>query len=164
MAAVTVCSDFGVQEEEICHYFHLFPIYLLCYNAARCHDLSFFNSLKLALSFSFLTLIKRVDLQCINFCYTEKWFSYTFFFYILLHLWFIIGYWIHIPLLYSRAVLFIHSVYNGLHLLTPTSLSVPKPSPLWQPQVCFLCLWVCFHFVDRFICVIFWISQISDII
>ena len=25
MAAVTVCSDFGAQEEEICHYFHLFP-------------------------------------------------------------------------------------------------------------------------------------------
>jgi len=26
MAAVTVRSDFGAQEEEICHYFHLFPI------------------------------------------------------------------------------------------------------------------------------------------
>ena len=25
MATVTVCSDFGAQEEEICHYFHLFP-------------------------------------------------------------------------------------------------------------------------------------------
>ena len=25
MTAVTVCSDFGAQEEEICHYFHLFP-------------------------------------------------------------------------------------------------------------------------------------------
>ena len=81
-------------------------------------------SLKLALSLSSLTLIKRVDLQCVNFCYTENWFSYTFFFYILLHLWFIIGYWIYIPLLFSRAVLFIHSVCNGLHLLTPTSLSI----------------------------------------
>ena len=28
MAAVTVRSDFGAQEEEICHYFHLFPFYL----------------------------------------------------------------------------------------------------------------------------------------
>ena len=28
MAAVTICSDFRTQEEEICHYFHLFPYYL----------------------------------------------------------------------------------------------------------------------------------------
>ena len=26
MAAVTICGDFKAQEEEICHYFHLFPI------------------------------------------------------------------------------------------------------------------------------------------
>ena len=25
MTAVTICSDFRAQEEEICHYFHLFP-------------------------------------------------------------------------------------------------------------------------------------------
>ena len=25
MAAVTISSDFAAQEEEICHYFHLFP-------------------------------------------------------------------------------------------------------------------------------------------
>ena len=29
MAAVTVCSDFGAKEEEICHYFHLCPLYML---------------------------------------------------------------------------------------------------------------------------------------
>ena len=28
MAAVTVCSDFRAQEEEICHHIHLFPFYL----------------------------------------------------------------------------------------------------------------------------------------
>ena len=42
MAAVTIHSDFGAQEEEICHYFHLFPVYLPCSNGARCHNLSFF--------------------------------------------------------------------------------------------------------------------------
>ena len=42
-AAVTVRSDFGAQEEEICHYFHLSPFYLPCSNGAGCHDLSFFN-------------------------------------------------------------------------------------------------------------------------
>ena len=27
MAAVIICSDFRAQEEEICHYFQLFPLY-----------------------------------------------------------------------------------------------------------------------------------------
>ena len=40
---VTICSDFRAQEEEICHYFHLFPFYLPRSNGAECHDLSFFN-------------------------------------------------------------------------------------------------------------------------
>ena len=29
MAAVTVCSDFGAQENKICHCFHFLPFYLL---------------------------------------------------------------------------------------------------------------------------------------
>ena len=28
MAAITICSDFGAQENEIRHCFHFFPIYL----------------------------------------------------------------------------------------------------------------------------------------
>ena len=28
MVAVTIRSDFGAQEEEICHYIHLFPFYV----------------------------------------------------------------------------------------------------------------------------------------
>ena len=31
IAAVTVCSDFGVQENKVCDYFHCFPIYLQCF-------------------------------------------------------------------------------------------------------------------------------------
>ena len=62
MAAVTICSYFEAQEEEICHYFHLSPFYLLCSNGGRCYDLSFFliYSLNLALSLSSSTLIKRL--------------------------------------------------------------------------------------------------------
>ena len=63
MAAVTFRSNFGAQEEEICHYFHLFPFYLSCSNGAGCHDHSFFFlvfSLKAALSLSSFTLIKRL--------------------------------------------------------------------------------------------------------
>ena len=29
MASVTICSDFGVQENKVCHYFHFFPF--ICY-------------------------------------------------------------------------------------------------------------------------------------
>ena len=28
MTAVTICSDFGAQENKVCHCFHCFPIYL----------------------------------------------------------------------------------------------------------------------------------------
>ena len=56
----------------------------------------------------------------------------------------------------------IHS-RNSLHLLTPSSeLIPPRLSPPWQPQVYFLYLCVCF--VDRFICVIFYIPHIGDTI
>ena len=44
------------------------------------------------------------------------------------------------------------------------SPSYSLPSPPWQPQVCSLCLWVSFCFVDWFICAIFQITHISDII
>ena len=40
MAAVTVCNDFGAQENKICH---CFPIYLPWSLGTRCHDLSFLN-------------------------------------------------------------------------------------------------------------------------
>ena len=67
MAGVTG-SDFGAQEEEICHDSHLLPLYLPCSNGTGCHDLScwlffffflIFN-LKPALSLSSFTLIKSL--------------------------------------------------------------------------------------------------------
>ena len=36
MAAVTTCSDFGAQENEVCHCFYCFPIYLPWSNETRC--------------------------------------------------------------------------------------------------------------------------------
>ena len=54
MAAVTVCSDFGAQENKICHCFHFFPFCLPCSDGTRCHDLSFLNiEFKPAFSLSF---------------------------------------------------------------------------------------------------------------
>ena len=62
MAAVTVCSDFGAQENEICHCFYFFPIYLPQSDGTGCHDISFLNVLNFKPSFSLMsfTLIKRL--------------------------------------------------------------------------------------------------------
>ena len=43
MTAVIICSDFGVQENKVCHCFHCFPIYMLWNVGTRCHDLHFSN-------------------------------------------------------------------------------------------------------------------------
>ena len=69
---------------------------------------------------------------------------------------FITGYWIEFPVLYSRTLLLIHSIYNSLHLLIPKSQYSPlQPSfPLSTTSLFVLCLWVCFCFIDKFICVV----------
>ena len=41
MATVTICSDFGAQENKICHCFHFSPFYLLWSFGTRWHHLSF---------------------------------------------------------------------------------------------------------------------------
>ena len=54
MAAVTICIDFEAPKQEVCHYFHIFPFYVLCSDGARHHDLSFFSIYFEASSFSLL--------------------------------------------------------------------------------------------------------------
>ena len=44
MAAVTVCIDFGAQENQICYYFHFFPFYFPWSDMTGHHDLSFLNA------------------------------------------------------------------------------------------------------------------------
>ena len=61
MDAVTICSDFGAQENKVCHSFHCFPIYLPWSDGTWCHDLSFWMlNFKPAFSLSFFTFIKRL--------------------------------------------------------------------------------------------------------
>ena len=43
MAAVIICSDFGGQENKVCHCFYCFPIYLPWSDGTGCHDLGFLN-------------------------------------------------------------------------------------------------------------------------
>ena len=65
-AAVTVRSDFGAQEKEICHYFHLF-----CSTGARCHGLSFFNIVLSQLFHSPLSPSSRGSLIPLRFLWLE---------------------------------------------------------------------------------------------
>ena len=41
--AVTICSDFGAQENQVCHCFHCFPVYLPWSDGTGYHDLHFLN-------------------------------------------------------------------------------------------------------------------------
>ena len=43
MAAVTICSNFGAQENKACHCFRCLSIYLPWRDGTGCHDLSFLN-------------------------------------------------------------------------------------------------------------------------
>ena len=61
MAAVIVCSDFGAQENKICHCFHFFPFYLLWSDGLDATVLVFWMlSFKPAFSLSSFTFIKKL--------------------------------------------------------------------------------------------------------
>ena len=61
MAAITICSDFGAQENKACHCFHCFPIYLPWSDGTRWMILVFWMlSFRPAFSFSSFTFIKRL--------------------------------------------------------------------------------------------------------
>ena len=51
----------------------------------------------------------------------------AFFFLNSFPLWFVTGY--YFPVLYSWALLLLHSIYSSLQLLTPASYSIPPPAP-----------------------------------
>ena len=56
-----ICSDFGIQENKVCHCFHCFPIYLP-WRMPLCAMILVFwmSSFKLAFSLSSFTFIKRL--------------------------------------------------------------------------------------------------------
>ena len=61
MAAITICSDSGAQENKVSHCFHCFPIYLPWSDRTGCHNFSFsMLSFKPAFSLSSFTFIKRL--------------------------------------------------------------------------------------------------------
>ena len=54
MAAVTICSDFGAQNNQVWHCFHCFPIYLPWSDGTGCHILVFWM---LSFKPTFFTLV-----------------------------------------------------------------------------------------------------------
>ena len=61
IAAVAVHSDFGAQENKVCHCFHCFPIYLPWNDGTRWHELLFWMlSFKPVFSLSSFTFIRRL--------------------------------------------------------------------------------------------------------
>ena len=105
------------------------------FTEVKCH----FTSMGIAIIMTYFCFFSNLfysniaDLQCVNFCCSAKWFSYT---YVCIHsfsysfpLWFIIGYWLEFPVLCSRNLLFIHPVYNRSWLLIPNFPSFPSPPP-----------------------------------
>ena len=63
------CSDVRVQEQETCHCFHLFSIYLSQSNGTGCHDLS------LSVSFCFLILSFKRAFSLFSFTLIKRFFS-----------------------------------------------------------------------------------------
>ena len=62
---MTICSDFGAQENNFCHSFHCFPIYLPWSDGADAMIFIFWMlSLKPAFSLSSFTFIKRLFSSC----------------------------------------------------------------------------------------------------
>ena len=60
MAVVTICSDFGAQENKVCH-FHCYPMYLPWSDGTGCHDLHFWNvEFKVSFFMLLFHLIKRL--------------------------------------------------------------------------------------------------------
>ena len=95
------------------------------------------------------------DLQCVNFYCTAKWLSYTYT-YILFYNLFYYDLSQDIkqhPVLYRRTLLSI--LYIIVCICWSQTPNPSLPLALGNPQVCYLCLWAFFCFINKFICVIF---------
>ena len=109
----------------------------------------------------FIFIWSIVDLQwCINFCCIAKWFSYAHIYLNILHILFCCDSSQDIEyssLCYTVWLCYLSLIYILIASTNPKLpfLFSPTHPPHWQPQVCSLCHWVFFCFVDRFNCVIF---------
>ena len=93
----------------------------------------------------FLILLKYSWFTMFHFCCAIEWLSYTYpFFFIFFSSMVYHGIWNIVPWAIQRDLVVYPFYDKSLHLLTPTSQSIPSSSfhPL-TTKVCFLYLWVC---------------------
>ena len=76
---------------------------------------------------SFLLYSKVIQLSV---CVCVYMYIYIYTFLYSFPLWFITGYWIEFPVLYNRNWLFIHPLYNSLHLSQTPNPFLPHPTHL----------------------------------
>jgi len=72
---------------------------------------------------------------------------------------------VELSMLFIRSLLANHSMYLSVHMPVLNSHSIPLPlhlSPL--VIIIFQSLWVCFYSANKFICILFKVPYISDII
>ena len=119
MAVVTVCCDFGVQENKVCHCFHFSPIYLSWSDGTRCHDLCFLNWVLSQLFCSLLLPSIRGSLVPLHLL-PLKWHH--------LHIW---GCWYFC---YDQCVLLIRLS------LCPASFYIPRPNVPFPPGISWILL------------------------
>ena len=113
-----------------------------------------------------------VDLQRVNFCCIAKWIQFYIYIYVCIYIYAHFFIVFHYGL--SQDIEYINSslgytvgpcCLSILHIVVCICWSQPPNPPLshlTSRLVCSLCLWICFCFVDKFICVVFKIPHISD--
>ena len=128
MSAVTICSDFGAQENIVSHYFHCFPIFLPWSDGTGCHDLSFFERWVLSEFF-----------RLFSFTFIKRLFSSSLLFALYLYQLITLKYKSNLVLLlFSHPVMSDSSWPHGLQHTRPLC---PSPSPKVCPSSCPLHWW-----------------------
>ena len=100
------------------------------------------SSIKLFFPFSRNFIEITFDLPCcVDFCCMAKWCCYMcIFFFLFFSIMLITRYWIQFPVVYSWTLLFIHIIYNSLHLLILNSQYFPPLALLLSNHKSILCM------------------------
>ena len=147
MTAITICSDFGAQKNNISHWFHCFPIYLPYSDGTGCIFIFWMLSFKPVFSLSAFTFVKRLFSSSLLYAIRVVSSAYLRLL-IFLHA-------ILIPVCASSSLAF-HMMYLAYKLNKQGDNTQPwcTPFPIWNQSVLFLLLlsvssWPAYRFLRR---------------